>query len=82
LQQQLLAKFDTNKDGAITTAEAADALAIPRDQVRVPAEGRSFAALTSRLTVEGVFVSTFHTIANASDLGRMPDPVLMGARGA
>jgi hypothetical protein len=31
-------------------------------EVKVPLEGRAFAALASRLTVEGVWVSTFHSL--------------------
>ena len=74
------------------TRPKASALAV---EVKLPAEGRSFAALASKLTVEGVFVSTFHTVREGAAIfvelalpdgnvlvaGRVARPPMLGGAG-
>ncbi len=47
------------------TRSKSSALAV---EVRVPHEGRAFAALANGLTVEGVFVSTFHSVREGTSV--------------
>jgi hypothetical protein len=37
-------------------------------EIRVPAEGRAFAALASDVSAEGVFVATFHEVAEDTEV--------------
>jgi hypothetical protein len=45
------------------TRNKASALAV---EVRIPEEGRAFAALAAHLTTGGVFVSTFHAVSRGA----------------
>jgi hypothetical protein len=47
------------------TRPKSSALAV---EVRVPQQGRAFAALANKLTVESVFVSTFHTVPEGTSV--------------
>ena len=47
------------------TRQKMSALAV---EVRIPSEGRAFGALAGRLTLDGVFVSTFHSVREGSEV--------------
>jgi hypothetical protein len=59
------------------TRPKSSALAV---EVRVPGEGRAFAALAGKLGIEGVFVSTFHGVREGTRVEvelTLPDGALL-----